>query len=780
MPFRSPVLIVALAMGCTSVENPIRERENIAPLATINAPIGDTVFDFGEAIDFIGVVADEDGAADLMSVSWVSSVDGELGNAELTWPDSQGSTRLTAVLSEGTHAITLSAADLAGATGQDSITVTVAAEQPEPSVEILSPDEFATFPNDAPIVFSGVASDDQQDAESLLVDWYLELSEGDTTLNILQGHPNASGATQASWDDPQPGNWEVRLEATDAQGNIGVATSYIIVTDAGAVDNDNDGWTPNMGDCNDNDPNVSPDDIEICGNDIDEDCSGFDDDLDFDGDGYVDAECTAYVGALGEGDCNDDDPAIHPDAVDVPDVNYIDANCDVLDGDAADSVFVDPVSGLDANAGTSMSAPVQTVDRAYAVAASSGRKWVLIAEGTVALSGNFVAGVHLAGGYVRSAGWAREEDAMPVFAFTAAGKTISGWSTPTTFQQVKMTSAAATAGGTSNVLRLLSSTGLTIENCWLVAGSGASGADGSAGVKGEDGQTGGAGGAGCANGGGACGSCSTPASGYAGNGGASCTSRKGGVGGVPGYERGSGSTGGAGAEGGAGGGAGGTDEGDGTAGFVGSSGSAGTAGTAGASVGAFGASGYAPADGVAGARGGHGYGGGGGGGGAGGYGFWCNTFGGAGGGGGGGGCGGYSGQGGRGGGASVAIISVGSTVSVTGSTLTTGSGGRGGKGGDGGPGGGGGGVSSGGTRAARAADNNSGNGGAGAAGGPGGQGGHGGGGGGGPTIGIACSSGGTAVVTGVTFALGDPGAGGTSLGAPGATGLRANTQGCGM
>ena len=62
MPFRSPVLIVALAMGCTSVENPIRERENIAPLATINAPIGDTVFDFGEAIDFIGVVADEDGA----------------------------------------------------------------------------------------------------------------------------------------------------------------------------------------------------------------------------------------------------------------------------------------------------------------------------------------------------------------------------------------------------------------------------------------------------------------------------------------------------------------------------------------------------------------------------------------------------------------------------------------------------------------------------------------------------------------------------------------------
>jgi len=42
------------------------------------------------------------------------------------------------------------------------------------------------------------------------------------------------------------------------------------------VDNDGDGFTENEGDCNDTNATISPAGIEICGDGIDQDCSGFD------------------------------------------------------------------------------------------------------------------------------------------------------------------------------------------------------------------------------------------------------------------------------------------------------------------------------------------------------------------------------------------------------------------------------------------------------------------------------------------------------------------------
>ncbi len=104
-------------------------------------------------------------------------------------------------------------------------------------------------------------------------------------------------------------------------------------------DNDKDGYTSDV-DCNDNNPEVHPDAVELC-NDIDDDCSGVVDDnagdtwyLDADGDGYGDDDnttlnCdqpTGYV-ALGD-DCDDTDTSFYPGAPETDCSDPNDYNCD--------------------------------------------------------------------------------------------------------------------------------------------------------------------------------------------------------------------------------------------------------------------------------------------------------------------------------------------------------------------------------------------------------------------------------------------------------------------
>ena len=117
--------------------------------------------------------------------------------------------------------------------------------------------------------------------------------------------------------------------------------------DTGPFDADGDGWNQRV-DCDDTNSEVFPGTEEVC-NGIDDNCNGQIDEhllstwfADGDGDGYGDPDseesfCERPPGYVGQsGDCNDDDPDIHPDAEDICDL--VDNDCDgVPDSDAVDS-----------------------------------------------------------------------------------------------------------------------------------------------------------------------------------------------------------------------------------------------------------------------------------------------------------------------------------------------------------------------------------------------------------------------------------------------------------
>jgi Matrixin len=101
---------------------------NTPPSVTITAPVSDSVFNSGVAVALSGAATDQQDGNLSGAISWRSSIDGPLG---------AGST-LSVFLSAGTHAITATVTDRAGATASTSEAVVINQPGAAPASLVLS------------------------------------------------------------------------------------------------------------------------------------------------------------------------------------------------------------------------------------------------------------------------------------------------------------------------------------------------------------------------------------------------------------------------------------------------------------------------------------------------------------------------------------------------------------------------------------------------------------------------------------------------------------------
>lgn len=179
-----------------------------------------------------------------------------------------------------------------------------------------------------------------------------------------------------------------------------------LLVNPGQNDNDNDGLGDDC-DADDDNDSLTDDEEIIIGADgfitnakiSDSDGDGFKDNLDnCPNDDNINQDDADLDGFGTECDCDDSDTDIQQLALDVPDSQTIDANCDGIDGDRYESIFVS-VNGTYAADQTSYGSPTSDLEGSLEIAAEMGKP-ILISEGDYNIDGFSVPdGVSAFGGY---------------------------------------------------------------------------------------------------------------------------------------------------------------------------------------------------------------------------------------------------------------------------------------------------------------------------------------------------------------------------------------------
>ena len=173
--------------------------------------------------------------------------------------------------------------------------------------------------------------------------------DGDGIPDTADDDIDGDGVPNADDSDPTDPN-EGEVDITDT-GTLPTDTGDTVDTgatvDPNTLDNDNDGFTPNEGDCDDTQPALNPYATDLVGDGIDQNCDGADG-IDVDGDGHANL-------LSGGDDCDDTDNFIFPGAVEIW-YDGIDQQCDGIvddgdqDGDGFDAEIVGGTDCTDTNA----------------------------------------------------------------------------------------------------------------------------------------------------------------------------------------------------------------------------------------------------------------------------------------------------------------------------------------------------------------------------------------------------------------------------------------------
>ncbi len=167
-----------------------------------------------------------------------------------------------------------------------------------------------------------------------------------------------------------------------------------------------------------------------------------------------------------------------PAGADEPDDAFVDSNCDGIDGDKSQAIFVGP-NGDDEQPGT-LEQPVRSIGKAIELAAPAG-KAVYACNGTyseaITISGTAVS---IYGGYDCAAGWARTRTGRAQVESPATrALTISQVTDKMVIDRVNFRASSATVPGTSSIAAfIVASQNVALVHVDLTAGDGAAGVPG--------------------------------------------------------------------------------------------------------------------------------------------------------------------------------------------------------------------------------------------------------------------------------------------------------------
>ena len=288
---------------------------NVAPTVSITSPPDGSTFEEGTQVDFLGLTNDDQTPETELLLQWTSDKDGPL--SDTTTADNAGNVAFsTASLSVGNHVIQLSATDAGGERSAYDVTVTINDVPDAPTISVVHPasGEHGTEGEDFRFVVQ--VADQQQAPPDLTLTF-----ESDKDGVFCTPTADAGGLAECEVV-LSGGDHALVFSVTDADQLTAESTVYFTVTPGDDVDDDHDGYTESQGDCNDGDGSVYPNATEYC-NGRDDDCDGIEDDgsdcHDDDGDGQSE----------NDGDCNDGYAGTFEGATEV---------CDGQDNDCDDTI----------------------------------------------------------------------------------------------------------------------------------------------------------------------------------------------------------------------------------------------------------------------------------------------------------------------------------------------------------------------------------------------------------------------------------------------------------
>ncbi len=237
-----------------------------APNVVFTGPTAGEQFLRDDEVVFVATVTDGEQSPDTLLASMSASSVGVFWEGA---PSATGSVSVPFdMLPVGSHVVSLTALDDDGNVGSATVAVDVLNDG-RPYATILAPSSGGIEMMGDTVLFEGEVADDEDDVELLTFEWSTD--QDPAVLNA--GVADSNGWTAFGTDTLAAGVHLISFKVTDTEGKWASDSIVLEVQDPADLDQDSDGYSPNDGDCDDNEALVNPGEYDGCDG-IDNNCDG--------------------------------------------------------------------------------------------------------------------------------------------------------------------------------------------------------------------------------------------------------------------------------------------------------------------------------------------------------------------------------------------------------------------------------------------------------------------------------------------------------------------------